>query len=288
MDGQQRSEFRIRLNEEDASESLLLNEMVNQRFVKLSHRITLTTFLIPVLLAIVLFFGYMDIKKRIGTYEHSGSRGVETLSQDLESRFSSLSVKMATLEADFTARLSIAQKATQTIQTTLDQTDISLNKALKTLAAAKVDKTELAALVDGRTAAVQTTLKGLTPDFKPLETELTEALAAVNQDMDLLTKRLAELQESLSELAALSISERKADEQELERRLTGQRKAFQNHVDELTTLLNRNDDKIEALILRMNALQKDFSRLAAPSPPFQPKSTGVLPPGKSISEDTLQ
>ena len=267
MDDQQRSEFRIRLNEEDRADTSLLNDMMNQRIDKLRHRITLFTVLIPLLLGGVLFFGYLEVKQRLGNFEHTGSNGVETLSQDLESRFSSLSVKLAKIEADFTARIAAAEKSTLTLQNALGKTGAELHTALKTLADAKIDKkalSDLSAALDAKTAALQKNLTRVSSELETMETGWSEELTAVNGDMDLMTKRLAEIQDSVSELAALS--ERRLDHKELEGRLKAQRQDFQNQVDELTTLLNRNDDKIELLMLQIKGLEKVFSQLAAPGP----------------------
>ena len=89
-------------------------------------------------------------------------------------------------------------------------------------------------------------------------------LADLQKDLESTDKKLADLQSGLSELAAVSAS--LPTKKEMQAALHYQNLDFQNKVDELTTLLNRNDDKIEILLIRIKNLKKDFMKIAGRTP----------------------
>ena len=60
---------------------------------KISRRLTLLSFLLPILLIVMIAYGYMDLEKRVSVFHDSGANEVQALGKDVEARFSVLSGK---------------------------------------------------------------------------------------------------------------------------------------------------------------------------------------------------
>jgi archaellum component FlaC len=99
-------EFKIRFSENDTDDhnSAIQEEISERRLEKLSTRVTLISILVPVLIFVIFTFAYLDIKQRVFSMHDTGVDELQKLSRDLESKFSSLSVKFAKFEESFAER----------------------------------------------------------------------------------------------------------------------------------------------------------------------------------------
>lgn len=106
--------FRLDMNDYDTLDNhpneVFREDMQELRLEKLSQRVTLITILIPILIAVIITVSYLDIKQRVIRTQTTGTIGVQNLSKDLESRFSSLSVRQAKLEDEIEKQLKILDK----------------------------------------------------------------------------------------------------------------------------------------------------------------------------------
>ena len=296
MDEDSKSDFKIRIDEDEPARALFHPEVENQRIDKLRNRITFMSIFTICLLAVALTFAYIDMKKQMGNFSTSGSRGFETLSQNVESRFSSLSVKYAEIEAEFSTKIAALENLVASVKTDLDTTAASLHtsvaslkKTLKTIQSSKADKKALSSLnkkTSARIDAFQQDMESLSSMVQDMDSEYAGALTEFRKSLESADTKLVDLQDSLSELAA--VSARKPTKKEMEAGLHDQYLYFQNQVDELTTLLNRNDDKIESLLIRLETLKKDFAGVAGVMPE-QPVRPVPEPAGSSenrLSDDS--
>jgi len=281
MNENYKSDFKIRIDEDEPGRSFLHPEVENQQINKLRKRITFMSFFTLCLLALALTFAYIEIKKQMGSFHISGSNGFETLSRDVESRFSSLSVKYAEVEARFSEKIIAMEKSVASVKINLDKTAASLNKSvaslnksaasvektLKKIQSSKIDKKALSSLkkeASAEVTALQKEMGNLSSMLQNTDSEHAEELSEFRQDLKSISRNLVDLQDSLSELAAVSIHD--VTKKEMKADLHVQSLGFQNQVDELTTLLNRNDDKIEILISRIEDLKKNFTEIAGMAP----------------------
>lgn len=94
MDDQDKDQgkFKMRLDT-DEDEAPVAGQVDELRMEKLSQRVTMISILIPVLIVVILIIAYMDIKQRVLRTEDTGVSGVQNLSKDMESRFSTLSLR---------------------------------------------------------------------------------------------------------------------------------------------------------------------------------------------------
>lgn len=129
------SDVQFKLHAEpDADEPTVFPQVDELQFDKLNHRVSLITILIPLLIIIVLAIAYFDIKKRMTHSEDTGLMEFKKLSADLESRFSSLSLRQAALEEGFiklTQEQSQAKATIAGLNTQLAELDESLSQLQK-------------------------------------------------------------------------------------------------------------------------------------------------------------
>ena len=87
-------------DKDDDTEIPVKKDIHDLHVEKLSHRVTLITILIPILIGIIGYFIYNDIQKKVTRVHDTGTTEFKTLSEDLASKFSSLSVQLSTFEEE--------------------------------------------------------------------------------------------------------------------------------------------------------------------------------------------
>ena len=111
MDNNESSGFKMSIDDK-SPDSELQEEIDDLRISKLSQRITLVTILIPTLIGILLLVAYLDMKKKVDKTFNAEAKQVQNLSQNLESKFSSLSLQFAKLEDTFAKKILSLEKET--------------------------------------------------------------------------------------------------------------------------------------------------------------------------------
>jgi len=112
-------------------ESVLKPDIGRADIRRLNRRVNVFTLLLPLLLIVIVLLGYLDIKRRVSQTQDSGSAEVLNLSKDLESSFSSLSVKQAELAEALDKQKSVSRKARAALAAGIGKT----RKSLKQLSA---------------------------------------------------------------------------------------------------------------------------------------------------------
>jgi chromosome segregation ATPase len=241
---------KFRMNTDPADTDIYREEMEELRVEKLSHRLTLFTILIPILLVVVLTVAYLDLKKRVSSFHSFGTTGVANLSKDLDSRFSSLSLKLASLEENLSGKQATLEKTAVSIQAGLKKTDA----AIKKLASVKSDKKELHTVV----ARANRSLKGLSErnaalgkGIKALGDTTATQLETLSQSISRAEAELASLVEITSGLA-----EAKVGQKELELALNSQKQIADQEMEALKTGLQAKFAPIEK---KMRGLEKKIA-----------------------------
>ncbi len=190
-------QFKMRLDEAEVEETPIPSDVEDLRIEKLSHRMTIITILIPMLLVVILVIAYLDIKKRVIQTEDTGQLTAETLSRDVESRFESLIMTQKGIEENL-ARLK-------------DQSDQSLAKIQIDLKKLN-DRLESA----GRDMVSQ-------KEMNATKNKLDQNVANVAQSVDDLKLQVGQLAEALqpriSELKT-ALDQNKTQFDQLEQKLT--------------------------------------------------------------------
>lgn len=278
--------FTIR-DDESTPDSLYVADAENLRIEKLSTRITLVAVLIPCLLVIVLTIAYLDIKNRVIKTQNTGSMGVQNLSKDLESRFSSLSLKQAKIEADLAETSKTLETATAALQVNLKKVTTELKRTID----AKPDPSALAAMrkkTGAGIAALQKEVAELDAALSKFDEELSGQIQIMADGLKQDQERMDEIESKTNQLESEKISK-----SSMELALGLERLAIQEMVKER---IREIQQKLSAMDKRIKALdQRLENRLTgtpvpSPSPTKAPAAhQPVVPPSpaEGIVEQTI-
>ena len=249
------SKFKLRIDDEGA-DSQFQAELAELQIKKLSRKVTRISIYILCLTAIMLSVAYLDIKKRIGHIQNTGSTKVQGLSENLESRFSSLSLQYAKLEDSMNKKFLSIKKTTATLKKDLNQSE----KFIQTVQANQQNKKE------GDKKEIENAWSEIERLDDKFTTQFTGLLSVADQNK----KKIKKLQTDLSALSA-----RKVDLKRLNLALENEQKNYQQ---KLTALSKEFEGKIQSIRDRITAVQKINEFIASPPPK----------PGKIIEQDLPQ
>ncbi len=230
----------------------------------------------PLLLALVLIFGlatlagFLYLNHRLTSSQSSDTMKVTSLSQNLEERFSSLSVKQARLEAaleknqkELAAQITETAQAIKTLEQKIDQQHAMTQQAL----AEKIEPDQL-----------QTALAGTKKKLGALDADLTAMAVRMTQDRKELqtlsstvTGQLNEFEVVLNETAK-SVIDLKTDladvaDRQLDKKTMGQE--IKRQLGPANKRISQFDAATEALTGRIQTLQKSVTSLQQNSGIFE-------------------
>lgn len=174
-------QFKMRLDEE-VDETPISTQVDELRIEKLSHRVTLISILIPVLIVVVLVIAYLDIKKRVAHTEDTGQMTAESLSKDVESRFETLTQAQRLLEENLARLKDQTDQSVAKVQVNLKKLDDRLKRSNRTMVNRKDMKTTTDQLdrnignVSQSIEELKLQLSQLTTSLQPQISELEKAL----------------------------------------------------------------------------------------------------------------
>lgn len=256
--------FTIQEEGPDIPDSIYVADAENLRIEKLNTRVTLVAVLIPCLLVIVLAVAYLDIKNRVASTQSTGTMGVQNLSKDLESRFSSLSLKQAKLEEQLAENTKTLETATAALQVKLKKTISDY----KTDNQNKASQSDLAALDKKSNTALNALKKDVTDlqaSFKAFDEELAGQILLMTESLKKDQERLVAVEKK-----ALELEKEKLTKESLNVSLGIERLAVKELVNsrmgEVVKKLERMDKKIDALDQQIEAQAKQRASAPKPSP----------------------
>lgn len=251
------TKFRIRSDDNPEAQFQLDNQEL--KLDKLSRRITLITILIPCLIGGILFLVYRDIQTRVGQVSDTGTSKVRTLSKDLKSRYSFLSVKHAKLQGDFTEKISSLEKTNASLQKNLQEATTAIRYIRS---ARKSDNKKMAKAID----AINKTLEILAPLPQNLETmaselklsdqNLSKELGNFSQSLEGIRNNLIKIQADIVYLASA-----KTDNEAFNLALKNQQK---NHQQALQQTKRDIDKKIASLERSLESKIKRIGQVETP------------------------
>lgn len=263
-EGGEQFKMRIDANGDDVEETPVASEINELRLEKISQRVTLISIIIPVLIVVVLVIAYLDIKKRVVQTEDSGAIEFRKLSSDLESRFSSLSLRQAQLEEDLSQLIAGNDHAMAGIQVRFEK----MHDALNELRGIALDQKRLDAVreaLEKEIQAVAATVAAADRAGKEntaLLQELRTQVAQQGETLSASAPRMAELEKQLK-----AVDERKLDKQGLDLPL---------RLEALKIETNLKAE-INALQKRLEALEGKLSQATARPPAAAPPAPAPAP-----------
>ena len=272
MNASKSSSFKIG-SETERPEKIYQDELHDLRMEKLSHRVTLLTILIPCLIGVILIITYLDIKDLVTVSQTTGSQGMQALSEEVNSKFSQLSLKEAKLEETITQKLSALEKNTAVIQARLR----TAQKAIVKTQAVMAPKSQ-----------VEQALADINQTLAPLPQKVEAASGYAQSVADTLSQKRATLTTSIEALNAttlkiptelIALSAGKIDEETLDKRMQAERKALQK---EWAQSVKKLEKSIKALQqMHAPAQTGSASGTSSAPPPKQSAPAAKAPPAQN-------
>jgi chromosome segregation ATPase len=192
----------------------------------------------------------LDLKKNISITDSTGSMGVKSLSKELESKFSSLSLRQANLEDDLTKRIEAIEKSTASIQANLNKatTAIKYIRSARTTDNKKFENT--LATLDKKLSPLPEELETMASDLKNIDNSVNNQLANLSQIIGSTKKDLTNIRADIDSLKSATIDKKTVDVL-----LKNQQEAYQLALQKITRNL---EDKIESVENKLKEQEKDI------------------------------
>ena len=287
IDDEQYSSFKFDGDDEpDSEQTLYQEEATNRRIEKLSHRVTIISILIPVLIGVVFYIAYREITDRVSQSQDTEAMEIQNLSTQLEENFAALSTKYGDLEAALTQKLAALEKVDKAMKTNLKKAEDTVAK-INATKANKKDQQDAIARLNTALNPIRNELKTLAPlrnDLKAVTTELASLDKDLQQQLSTLSKKVDKALRNLTKIQSdMSVlSDRKLDRDSLQLELLKAKKSYQRDLD----LTKSAIDKRLASMLRKI---KDLEKLArAPLSSSRPTGQTVSPGSGGIVEQEIK
>lgn len=239
----------------------LQDEADTSQLEKLNKRMTRLSILIPCLVGAILVAAYFNIKTHLSQVNTTGTVGVQTLSKELESKFSSLSVREAAHEESMEKTTAALQKSSEEASTAIryiraarksdnQQTADSIEKIEKTL------------------ASMSKNLEKISSDLKSLDQALTQKMMNFSETGK---NDVAKIRSDMAALKTAMVNKKVVDSA-----LKDQQEIYQIALRKLASNL---EDKIAHLEKKLKELEK-----VAPSSQ-KPKQ---VQPAKAVSSTKVE
>jgi len=227
------------------------------------------------LLMIAIIMVYFDLFRRVTYSKSAGSEKLTYLAQDLDHRFSSLSIKQARLEEQLKKKISDDAQVIKELKAELEQARKDLKSTTQQLTT-KADKSDLTPFVTAATlTAVKTRIEKLGAEtktalekIKTVETRLTETLARRERAQEELTGEIGEINRLLdqssktiidieSRIAAINTA--KIDKKTVEKLIKNKIGAQQSTSAALSKQISADRDRIDTNRRQIRELKKNSS-----------------------------
>ena len=258
IDDEEYSTFKFNGDDEPEpvpEEALYQEEARDRRIEKISHRVTIITILIPVLLIVVFYVTYRDITSRVSQSQDTGAMEIQNLSTQLEDQFEALSKKYGELETSLAQKLAALGKVDKSMKANLKQAQDMVSK----INATKVDKKEqqdAIAKIDTALGPIRKELESLGPMRKELETltpmrKELETLTPMRKQLEVLTPMREDLKTVTAELRSLD----KDTQQQLSTLSVNVDKALNDLTRIQSDMSNLSDQKLNKDTLQLELLK---------------------------------
>ena len=281
---------------DDESQDFQIQEEIDDRKAeKLNKRITRISIIIPCLVIVIILVAYFDLKRNLSSMNTMGNMGVQSLSQELESRFSSLSIKEANLEESTGKKIGNLEKTIASLQAEAKAATTAI-KYIRSARKSDINNTENAInTIEKKLDSIPKDLNKISSDMKRLDQSLTEKLTDISQ---FINRSKNDLQKINSDISSLKSS--KADITALK----DQQKVYQLALRQLTSNLEDRVTSLENMLKKLEKMKApankqskaksrsgvsstQTSTVSSPNAQSSPK-TDMPKPGTIIEQDLSQ
>jgi methyl-accepting chemotaxis protein len=238
-------------------ESVIAEDLQERRISKLSRRVTFLAVLLPCIIGVVLFFLYLDLKKRVIQDRVSGTQTVQNLSRDIESRLETLAGSYSELDRKLTDSAASLERSIAAVKQDVKKSDARLKQVQNS----KADRSDQ--------EAIQKNLQQISTTLTTLEENLSGKMAQLAASIDKVETEMMQLNADVSTLI-ISKLDRKTFQQELAQ----EQKDTQKQIREMAAGLEKKIRSVGSDIQKLENEIKEVRRIAksAPSPVQSPPS----------------
>jgi chromosome segregation ATPase len=257
MSDKSKSEFKISLDDgvvdpDDTRKPTNKPEAVRKkRGEKPDRNLSLFSFVPVALIAVVMIAGYLDIRNRLLSFHSAGSQETRNLAEDLQSKFSSLTIKFSTLE-ESTKGLTEAGSTLSASVSSLNEALKKTDKSISGIKASKADKNSL----DNALKEIEKRVSPLSEAIKKTATDTAIMSAKLNASITEMTTVSAKVSDDIKamELVVETLQSEKASKKELlteidhlENVLNASRNQSEKQASDFATSIRRLELKISSL-----------------------------------------
>ena len=253
--------------DDDEPEAILQDELRELKLEKLGQRVTLLTILIPCMIGVILVITYLDIKDRVTRSYDTGAIGVQKLSKDLASKFSSLSLEQAKINDIQAKTIPELEKSAAFLKSRITK----LQKSMSQVTASTISRDELSRVAENLNNKIAEIPQELKPDFDALtqaNEQMTEDTRRMSDELKLLSDRMAEIDNRFASIRKNieTVAESAVNKDELELALKLKEMGYRQSLLDKTAILEKD---IQALRKEVKDLKKGNigSSNTAPVPP---------------------
>ena len=241
------SRFKMRIDDEKP-DFQSQEEIDDFQVEKLSKRITRISILIPCLIFIITLAVYLDLKKNISITDSTGSMGVKALSKELESKFSSLSLRQANLEDALKKRVEAIEKSTASIQVNLNKATTAI-KYIRSARKADNEKFESTiTTIDKKLSPLPGDLETIASDLKNIDNTVNNKLVNLSQIVGSAKNDLIDIRSDIDFLKSVRV-----DQKDVDILLKNQQQTYQLALQKITSNL---EDRIKSVEKKLKELEK--------------------------------
>ena len=274
----------------------LRDEAYAPRLEKLNKRITLISILIPCLMGAILLAAYFNIKTHLSNVNTTGAVGVQTLSKELESKFSSLSLREATLEESMENKVGSLEKTTAEVQKSVKEASTAIRHIRSARKADNQKTADAIKKMEKTLASMSKNLDKISSGLKSLDQALTKKLTNFSETGK---NDQAKIRSDMAALKTAMVNKKVVDSA-----LKDQRETYQLALRKLASNL---EDKIARLEKKLKNLEKIGPPSQKPKqvksekavsstkvetvktpPPVPPKEASTPDSGTIVEEDLQQ
>lgn len=285
MDDQYKNQgkFKMRLDA-DVNEAPVSSQVDELRMEKLSQRVTMISILIPVLIVVVLIFAYMDIKQRVIRTEDTGTSGVQKLSKDMESRFSTLSLRQAKLEELLKNTSDMNNQSLAKIQVNLKK----LEDRFKGVGKGLISKKDLNAKLDPMNKKIENLSSAMDESkagLAKIDQQMQTTLSQMGETVSNRGNQIKQLQEKVNGLDQAKIDKSGLD-LAMKLEMLKIKQSFITQLDEIEAKIKTLEAKLKSQPQATPAPQKIPAK-KVPSAPLKPMAP-TEPSSGEIKEQPIQ
>lgn len=278
IDDEQYSKFKFNGDDEPESEQTLYqDEAKDRRVEKLSHRVTIISILIPVLIGVVFYIAYRDITSRVSQSQDTEAMEIQNLSTQLQDKFDELSTNYGQLEASLVQKLAALEKVDKAMKANLKKAENTVSK-INATKADKKDQQDAIAKIDTALSPIRMELKDLstmrndlkavTAELQSLDTDVQQKLTTISANVDKSLQNLTKIQSDMS-----ALSNQKLDKDALQLELLKAKKSYQRELELTKAAL---DKRLSSILRKIRDLEKIAQApLAVPKPSGRTSSRGA-------------